>query len=215
MERLKTVVDEAVEVKCHERRGLGVPNNKVGAASGVGKGPLADSSTIFQAPISRSRQSSGKSQFDEGVQAAAYDGAPRSSSAQHQHEDDGHSSPTPRQSGSPRHSRRQHHRERSTYQSRSVEPQDLAVSPFPAIRGEDLERDFFSPQKPIPMPKHGVRIEEDLVDEGYGGEEHDDMGVKIAEIEKALASDKGEVPPQTAVMSVLREIEDDYKHYLR
>jgi hypothetical protein len=63
---------------------------------------------------------------------------------------------------------------------------------------------------------------DDLVDEGYGGEEHDHAvpssaaaGIKVAELERALVDNDGRLPPQTIVMSVLREIEDDYKHYLR
>jgi hypothetical protein len=68
---------------------------------------------------------------------------------------------------------------------------------------------------------------EDEVDEGYGGEEPvaqqaqqpvseprvQSGNVSVAEIEHEL--DAGRVPPQTNIMKVLRELEDDYKHYLR
>lgn len=167
--------------------------------------------------------------------------------------DDGDSSPTPRSRvyGDSRSLSVQRNRDesgeghrsgrRSVHDSRSNEPQDdPASSPFPAIRGDKLEREFFSPAPKAAQEQIKARQSKDLaarvedaedVDEGYGGEEIVQIGVptKTAttssqpskhttkrvtqEIEHEL--DAGRVPPQTNVMKVLRELEDDYKHYLR
>ena len=168
-------------------------------------------------------------------------------------QDDGDSSPTPRSRvyGDSRSLSVQRnadddgegHRSgrRSVHHSRSNEPQeDPASSPFPAIRGDKLEREFFSPGPKMAKVQVKARQTKDLaarvedaddVDEGYGGEEivqvvppvktasssyrpSKDTAKRVTqEIEHEL--DGGRVPPQTNVMKVLRELEDDYKHYLR
>ncbi|KAJ9102350.1 hypothetical protein QFC21_002750 [Naganishia friedmannii] len=132
--------------------------------------------------------------------------------------------------------RRQRRRSRrDIHDSRSDEPQeDPATSPFPSIRGERLEQEFFSPsQKPrvgrpssgnalrfgdtarVPVEKHKHADHEDR---GYGTEEKAKgaapAALHIDELDQVLRRNDGEMPPQTLVMSVLREIEDDYKHYL-
>jgi hypothetical protein len=133
---------------------------------------------------------------------------------------------------------------KSVHDSRSEEPQeDPTSSPFPAIRGDKLEREFFSPASKAAINKPSARstkhlaarVEDvDEVDEGYGGEEIIRekpvvAAVKVrsssARYEKQVSKpyaeevahelDGGKVPPQTNVMKVLRELEDDYKHYLR
>jgi hypothetical protein len=171
-------------------------------------------------------------------------------------EDDGDSSPSPRSriqgdsrsnsllkaqgddsNEGPRSARK------NVHDSRSEEPQeDPASSPFPAIRGDKLEREFFSPASKAAANKASTRstkhlaarVEDaDEVDEGYGGEEivhekpvalakvrsqsarQEKQGSKYHPEEVAHELDGGKVPPQTNVMKVLRELEDDYKHYLR
>ena len=171
-------------------------------------------------------------------------------------EDDGDSSPSPRsriQGDSRSNSllkaqeddRTEGHRSarKNVHDSRSEEPQeDPASSPFPAIRGDKLEREFFSPASKAAASKASARstkhlaarVEDvDEVDEGYGGEEivqekpvalvkarsqsarHEKQVSKYHAEEVAHELDGGKVPPQTNVMKVLRELEDDYKHYLR
>jgi hypothetical protein len=168
-------------------------------------------------------------------------------------QDDGDSSPTPRsrvysdsrslsvqrnRNGEDEDAEGHRSGRKSVHDSRSDEPQeDPASSPFPAIRGNKLEREFFSPApkaareqiKPRQTKDLAARVEDaEDIDEGYGGEEiiqtavtsktavrpNKDSAKRVAqEIEHEL--DGGKVPPQTNVMKVLRELEDDYKHYLR
>ncbi|KAJ9092615.1 hypothetical protein QFC19_008653 [Naganishia cerealis] len=126
------------------------------------------------------------------------------------------------------HRRQRRRTRRELHDSRSDEPQeDPATSPFPSIRGERLEQEFFSPtQKPrggkpardtarVSAEKH---LHSDLGDEGHGTEAKVKGGAPVAlhieELDQVLRRHAGEMPPQTLVMSVLSEIEDDYRHYL-
>jgi len=162
-------------------------------------------------------------------------------------QEDGDSSPSPRSriqgesrslsmrssEGDENSSRRKSRRSINEYKHDAVQ-EDPAASPFPAIRGDRLEREFFSPApKPTASSmqnkqnSHLKARVEDEVDEGYGGEEPvvqqaqqsvskprvQSGNVSVVEIEHEL--DAGRVPPQTNIMKVLRELEDDYKHYLR
>jgi hypothetical protein len=107
------------------------------------------------------------------------------------------------------------------HDSRSDEPQDdPAASPFPSIRGERLEKDFFSPQQKVRAGKpssHNLEPETDRP----APEQHDQHKTEadpaplgLDSLDQALRRNDGKLPPQTLVMSVLREIEDDYQHYL-
>lgn len=211
-----------------------------------------------------------KTQYAKGVQTAAYEGAvnanaacPMSTRAMpvSTQDLDGDSSPSP--SSRSNKSRHRSSRRQNIHDSRSEEPQeDPAASPFPAIRGDKLEREFFSPSNPkvgdrLPRqpalskaPGDGrdlrARVEEDddEVDEGYGGEETHEAAAPTPALKKATKSsssrrvssqhprerviggdrsvvemqhelDGGRVPPQTNVIKVLRELEEDYRHYLR
>lgn len=222
VKRLTTVVNEAVlvrhEMNQRDRRDAGV-DARVCLDAGLAR--CTKSAEALQSQSTRTRKISGQSQLSDGIQAAAYDGAARRPSfAPKNVETDGESSPSPRSSfADGRRSRRHRHHRDTHHDSRSDEPQrDPAASPFPAIRGSELEKDFFSP---VAERKRSRAVLDDLVDEGYGGEEQIKSNkhgrgevLRVDELERALADSEGRLPPQTIVISVLREIEDDYGHYL-
>lgn len=87
---------------------------------------------------------------------------------------------------------------------------EAAESPFPSIRGEDLERDFFSPARKVStrhMQPHATRRTESVKEKS--------VQERAKEVEDALSTVGERLPPQTLVISVLSEIEDDYRHYLK
>lgn len=87
---------------------------------------------------------------------------------------------------------------------------EAAESPFPSIRGEDLERDFFSPARKVSArhrPPHATRRTESVKEKS--------VQERAREVEDALSTAGERLPPQTLVISVLSEIEDDYQHYLK
>lgn len=85
-----------------------------------------------------------------------------------------------------------------------------AESPFPSIRGEDLERDFFSP-----APKLSARSRQAQTARRAESVKDKSVQERAKEVEDALSTVGERLPPQTLVISVLREIEDDYRHYLK
>ncbi len=118
--------------------------------------------------------------------------------------------------------------------ARSDEPQeDPSMEAFPAIRGERLEKEFFdSPgrvhpsQNPAqqqrqqhqtktdrPVQRRAPVIEAEAkhdVDADSAGTETD----KAAKLESALKYGSERLPAATHIMDVLKELEEDFNHYL-
>ncbi|TDL22091.1 hypothetical protein BD410DRAFT_788773 [Rickenella mellea] len=110
------------------------------------------------------------------------------------------------------------------------------TTPFPQIRGERLERLFFSapahnpntcrachrrmrPRAPILFPplqgrqRRASEVGDDLDDEGYVEGSDADTGVRETERKYFGKFGGDKLPPQTVLARVLRELEDDFTHY--
>lgn len=222
--RLRSVVERAVELKDATFDGERTIR-EVSCTS-----PSHDEANLAQNDTPR------PTQYQEGLLAAAYEDArPRQAFARTEEvlvqkpltpppsDEDGQISPSPSQgrrsrpdthdSKPSRRPRRNHAR---IHDSRSDEPQDdPAASPFPSIRGERLEKEFFSPQK-VRAGQPAVARDPETQNKPANGEHTTDKTTPLGldTLDQALRRDDGKLPPQTLVMSVLREIEDDYQHYL-
>lgn len=106
-------------------------------------------------------------------------------------------------------------------------------SPFPSIRGEHLEQMFFNApdhdesrcrtccqtlrkeKRKSQRPSTTRRKPEDEIDEGYGGEEVVPVPTATQRADQMpRAQDTGkDLPPQTVLARVVRELEDDFIHY--
>lgn len=153
------------------------------------------------------------SQFDVGVQTVAYDGTAEKGAQSHQvnAEDDGHNSPSPRISGQSRLKTRRSGLTETPRRRDFNGSQDPATSPFPAIRGDDLERDFFSPPRKVNAAPS--QFSQGTASETMNKQPAADQ--KLRDVERAISTADGRAPRQSLVISVLREIEDDYRHYLK
>lgn len=178
-------------------------------------------------------------QYQEGLVAAAYEDSSPAFARTEQvlvqkpltpppSDEDAQISPSP--SGGRSHSeypaskpsRRLRRKDTRIHDSRSDEPQDdPAASPFPSIRGERLEKEFFSPLQKVRAGKPSSPRNPEHESDRPTREQHDQHRTEaypaplgLDSLDQALRRNDGKLPPQTLVMSVLREIEDDYQHYL-
>ncbi|KAI9635287.1 uncharacterized protein MKK02DRAFT_43969 [Dioszegia hungarica] len=115
-------------------------------------------------------------------------------------EDEAH--PAPRRSASSSSRPMRHHGDRSKSR-RGAEPrQEGPESPFPSIRAED-EAEFFAQ-----MEEHAAQTATAPRSRTSSGEKR-----HVELPEEILRFGRGEVPPQTVLSRVIRELEDDFAHY--
>lgn len=106
------------------------------------------------------------------------------------------------------------HKSTSTTSSRRRRRKEVVGpdSPFPSIRDED-EAEFFSPRRE-PVPKHGLPKHQSQRTQPVKPAHSQSRPAHKSQTEtvRAILTD-GQVPPQTVVARVVRELEDDFAHY--
>ena len=105
----------------------------------------------------------------------------------------------------------------STRRRRHKERKDGPDSPFPSIRAED-EDEFFSPRRPAPRPVSRAAVRHSApapaANTSLDARDASRIETNLAanETVRAILTD-GNVPPQTVLARVIRELEDDFGHY--
>ncbi|WWC86246.1 uncharacterized protein L201_001119 [Kwoniella dendrophila CBS 6074] len=105
-------------------------------------------------------------------------------------------------------SRRVSHSIRNDHSAAVVGPS----SPFPSIIGDELETEFFSPSRNGHWSKHDNVLQADLQQNNQRSVSgSDSQNRETGSARRGLNGE--ELPPQTVLSRVIRELEDDFNHY--